>query len=184
MARRLGVGAPTGIDLPGESSGYLGTPAALGNQWYPGSTVLLGIGQGYLTTTPLQDVRWTAAVATGSTVTPHLALAFGSSSRLTWPAPKRVVSGLGPVRAGMRAAVTSGTATALASLPEPVGGKTGTAEDPSAGGERLDSWMSAVAPMGSPRVAATAFIRGQGNGHPTTEVVRQALAYYLANSGR
>ncbi len=182
MARQLGVGAPTGIDLPGESSGYLGTPAALGNQWYPGSTVLLGIGQGYLTTTPLQDVRWTAAVATGATVTPHLALAFGSGNRVSWPAPKRLAYDFGPVRAGMRAAVTSGTATQLASLPEPAGGKTGTAEDPGAGGEGLDSWMSAVAPMGSPQVAATAFIRGQGNGHPSSEVVRQALAYYLAKN--
>ncbi len=180
-ARQLGVGAPTGIDLPGEASGYLGTPAALGSRWYPGSTVLLGIGQGYLTTTPLQDARWTAGVATGALVTPHLGLSFGSGSRLSWPAPRRVPYDLGPVRAGMRTAVTSGTATLLATLPVAAGGKTGTAEDPSAGGEGLDSWLSAVAPMGAPRVAATAFIRGQGNGHPSSEIVRDALAYYFAH---
>jgi cell division protein FtsI/penicillin-binding protein 2 len=180
MARALGVGAPTGIDLPGETGGYLGTPAALGDQWYPGSTVLLGIGQGYLTTTPLQDARWTAGVATGALVTPHLGLSFGSGrARLTWPAPRQLGIDLGPVRAGMRAAVTTGTATMLATLPVPAGGKTGTAEDPSAGGEGLDSWMSAVAPITAPCVEATAFIRGQGNGHPSSEVVRRALAYYL-----
>jgi cell division protein FtsI/penicillin-binding protein 2/cell division protein FtsW (lipid II flippase) len=182
MARTLGVGKPTGIDLPGESGGYLGTPAALGDQWYPGSTVLLGIGQGYLTTTPLQDARWTAGVATGALVTPHLGLSFGHGhAPLTWPAPRRLGIDLGPVRAGMRAAVTTGTARLLASLPVPAGGKTGTAEDPSAGGEGLDSWMSAVAPIDAPRVEATTFIRGQGNGHPSSEVVRSALAYYLAH---
>ncbi|HEY3088719.1 MAG TPA: FtsW/RodA/SpoVE family cell cycle protein [Jatrophihabitantaceae bacterium] len=183
MARTLGVGQPTGIDLPGETGGYLGTPAALGDQWYPGSTVLLGIGQGYLTTTPLQDARWTAGVSTGALVTPHLGLSFGSGrTPLTWPAPRRLGIDLGPVRAGMRAAVTTGTATVLASLPVAAGGKTGTAEDPSAGGEGLDSWMSAVAPIDSPLVEATAFIRGQGNGHPSSEVVREALAYYFAHA--
>src|SRR5215471_10693883 len=183
MARTLGVGAPTGIDLPDESGGYLGTPAALGDQWYPGSTGLLGIGQGYLTTTPLQDARWTAGVATGALVTPHLGLSFGRSrAPLTWPAPRQLGIDLGPVRAGLRAAVTSGTGTVLASLPVPAGGKTGTAEDPSAGGEGLDSWMSAVAPIGAPRVEATAFIRGRGNGHPSSEVVREGLGYWLAHS--
>jgi len=123
-------------------------------------------------------------VATGALVTPHLGLSFGRGhAPLTWPAARQLGIDLGPVRAGMRAAVTSGTASMLASLPVPAGGKTGTAEDPSAGGEGLDSWMSAVAPINAPRVEATAFIRGQGNGHPSSEVVREALAYWLKLSG-
>ena len=80
-AHSLGVGRPTGIDLPGESGGYLGTPASVtrgGGTWYAGSTVILGIGQGYLTVTPLQDALWTAGVATGAVVTPHLGLAYGN----------------------------------------------------------------------------------------------------------
>ncbi len=81
----------------------------------------------------------------------------------------------------MRTAVSSGTATILATLPVAAGGKTGTAEDPSAGGEGLDSWLSAVAPMDAPRIEATAFIRGQGNGHPSSEIVRDALAYYFTH---
>ena len=74
-ARALGVGERTGIDLPGESAGYLGTPESVradGGTWYGGSTVILGIGQGYLQVTPLQNARWTAAVATGNLVTPRL----------------------------------------------------------------------------------------------------------------
>jgi cell division protein FtsI/penicillin-binding protein 2/cell division protein FtsW (lipid II flippase) len=189
-ARQLGVGQPTGIDLPGESAAYLGTPSSVGKigaTWYPGSTVLLGIGQGYLTTTPLQNARWTAGIATGATVTPHLGLAFSAGrttfTRLTWPAPHRLpfAARLGPVRAGMRAVVTSGTALLLGSLPVAAGAKTGTAEDPSAGGEGLDSWLSAVAPMSAPEIAATAFIRGQGKGHPSSEVVRSAMAYFFAH---
>jgi cell division protein FtsI/penicillin-binding protein 2/cell division protein FtsW (lipid II flippase) len=192
-ARQFGVGQPTGIDLPGESAGYLGTPASvkdIGATWYPGSTVLLGIGQGYLAVTPLQNAVWTAGVATGAVVTPHVGLAYGSSatrfSLLSWPSPRRLTFAgqLGPVRTGMRSVVTSGTALILQSLPVPAGGKTGTAEDPSAPGEGLDSWLSAVAPfdpetMQNPVIEATAFIRGQGNGHPSSEVVRSAMAYFF-----
>ena len=82
-AHALGVGQPTGIDLPGESAGYLGTPESVqasGGTWYGGSTVILGIGQGDLQVTPLQNARWTAAVATGNLVTPRLGLAVGTGA--------------------------------------------------------------------------------------------------------
>jgi cell division protein FtsI/penicillin-binding protein 2/cell division protein FtsW (lipid II flippase) len=189
-ARSLGVGRTSGIDLPGEYSGYLGTPSTvhrIGATWYPGSTVLMGIGQGYLTVTPLQDALWTAAVSTGSLVTPHLGLAVGSRSGqftpLRWPAPRRLpfAGKLGPVRAGMRAAVTSGTASMLASLPAPAGGKTGTAEDPTAPGAGTDSWLSAVAPLRAPTVETTVFLHG-GSGHEdSTPPVQATLAYFLAH---
>jgi cell division protein FtsI/penicillin-binding protein 2 len=188
-AHDFGVGRPTGIDLPGESSGYLGTPTSvkqMGATWYPGSTVLLGIGQGYLAVTPLQDARWTAAVATGTLVTPHLGLAFRSSrnsfTRLAWPDPHKMSfrHELGPVRDGMRQVVTNGTALLLRDLPD-AGGKTGTAEDASAGGQGLDSWLTAVAPMKAPKIAGTALIRGQGDGHPSSEVIRSAMAYFFAH---
>jgi cell division protein FtsI/penicillin-binding protein 2 len=187
-ARQLGVGQPTGIDLPGESAGYIGTPSTvtkIGATWYPGSTVLLGIGQGYLAVTPLQDALWTTAVATGAMVTPHLGLAFGSGigrfTNLSWPAPRRLpfAAQLGPVRAGMAQAVTSGTAAVLQKLPVPAGGKTGTAEDPTAPGAGTDSWLSAVAPLDAPTIEVTAFVHG-GDGHATSsEVVRSAMAYFF-----
>ncbi|HEY2297438.1 MAG TPA: FtsW/RodA/SpoVE family cell cycle protein [Jatrophihabitans sp.] len=189
-AHQLGVGRPTGIDLPGESGGYLGTPSTVsqvGADWYPGSTVLLGIGQGYITTTPLQDAVWTAGVSTGAVVTPHLGLGYesgrGTFTRLPFPAPRRLpfASKLGPVRAGMRAAVTGGTAGPLSTLPVAAGGKTGTAEDSTAPGAGNDSWLSAVAPMHRPVIEATAFLHGGGAGEISTEPVRAALAYFLAH---
>jgi cell division protein FtsI/penicillin-binding protein 2/cell division protein FtsW (lipid II flippase) len=189
VARQLGVGKPTGIDLPGESAGFLGTPKSEGDQWYPGSTVLMGIGQGYTSVTPLQDAVWTSGVATGSIVTPHLGLSYGSAGQqtaLTWPAPRRLpfADKLGPVRDGMRQVVTNGTALLLQGLPVPAGGKTGTAEDPTAPGAGTDSWLSAVAPFHPsghtpPVVEATAYVHG-GDGHDTaTAIVYDALVYFF-----
>lgn len=189
VAAQFGVGAPTGIDLPGESGGYLGTPQTvqqIGQTWYPGSTVILGIGQGYLTVTPMQDARWTAAAATGSLVTPRLGLATGTSTYTMLPTsaplPLPFAGALGPVRAGMRAAVTSGTATLLNALPVPVGAKTGTAEDPSSPNGGIDDWMTAAAPMNDPSIVATAMVQAPGEGATSAgPVVQQALAYYFAH---
>ena len=182
----LGVGAPTGIDLPGESPGLLGTPDSVeraGGTWYPGTSVILGIGQGEVVATPLQNARWTAAVATGQVVTPHLGLAFESAGRATAlpsPAPAALpfAAALAPVRDGMRLAVTQGTATLLRNLPVPAGAKTGTAEDPStpSGGE--DAWFTAVAPIDHPEVVVTVLVRGGGEGGLTSGPVADRLLRY------
>lgn len=189
-ARSLGVGRPTGIDLPGEGGGYLGTPTSVardGGEWYPGSTVILGIGQGYLTVTPLQDALWTAGIATGAMVTPHLGLGYGDGAdraRLRWPRPRPLpyADKLGPVREGMALAASSGTASILNALPVRAGAKTGSAEDPSAPHGAPDSWFTAAAPLNGPRIVATSFVRGGGHGVSTSgAVVLPAMAYYFAH---
>jgi cell division protein FtsI/penicillin-binding protein 2/cell division protein FtsW (lipid II flippase) len=189
-ARSLGVGSPTGIDLPGETGGYLGTPAQVakaGGTWYPGSTVILGIGQGYLTVTPLQDALWTAGVATGAVATPHLGLGYGNGSgftRLHWPHPRRLhyAHRLGPVRQGMALAATSGTASILNVLPVRAGAKTGSAEDPSAPNGAPDSWFTAAAPLRHPRMVATSFVRGGGHGVSTSgSVILPVMQYFFAH---
>lgn len=190
-ARKLGVGKPTGIDLPGESEGYLGTPRSVtraGGTWYPGSTVILGIGQGYLTATPLQDALWTAGVATGAMVVPHLGLAYSGHSqgftRVRWPAARRLryADRLAPVRKGMALAATSGTASILTALPVRAGAKTGSAEDPAAPNGAPDSWFTAAAPLHRPSVVATSFVRGGGHGVSTSgAVVLPVLQYFLAH---
>jgi cell division protein FtsI/penicillin-binding protein 2 len=148
--------------------------------------VLLGIGQGYLAVTPLQNAVWASGVATGSVVTPHLGMSMvrarGATTPLSFPAPRRLpfAGALGPVRAGMRAAVTSGTAQLLAGLPD-AGGKTGTAEDPSAPAG-TDTWLSAVAPMRNPVVEATGFVRGGSGWETASPPVQAALAYFFAHA--
>jgi len=193
VGAQLGAGEPTGIDLPGENPGFLGTPAsvkALGEEWWPGANVILGIGQGYVTATPLQVARWTAAVATGRQLTPQLGLAFGAGAadapytQLTHSAVVQLpfADQLSPVRDGMRMAVSEGTAGGLRDLPVPAGAKTGSAEDPAAPGTGVDAWYTAELPAANPDVVVTVFVHGGGEGHLTAEPVARSIAgYYLAH---
>lgn len=195
VGTKLGVGQASGIDLPGESAGTFGTPGsvtAAGGTWYGGSTVIMGIGQGYIATTPLQDARWTAAIASGRLVTPRLAMGFGGgpgSSYVALPpspsVPLSFSSRLGPVREGMRLAATSGTAALLSNLPVAAGGKTGSSEDPASPNGKPDSWFTAAAPLKSPEIVVTAFVRGGGHGAPTTgPVVDSTMLYYFAHKAQ
>lgn len=77
MARRLGIGDVTGIDLPQEKPGLMPTKKwkreKIGKSWTPGETVNVSIGQGYVLTTPLQLAVMTARIANGKkVVTPHI----------------------------------------------------------------------------------------------------------------
>jgi cell division protein FtsI/penicillin-binding protein 2 len=188
-ARVLGVGLQTGIDLPAEAAGYLGTPESVranGGTWYGGSTVILGIGQGYLQVTPLQNARWTAALATGNLVTPRLGLAVGTADGIYTALPSQTATplpfagALGPIRAGMRAAVTGGTAVRLADLPAAVGGKSGTAQDGGLPDGNYDNWMTAAAPVDDPEIVVTALVQGPGEGaNSAKDVVDAGLRHYL-----
>ncbi|MDO8608285.1 MAG: penicillin-binding protein 2 [Phaeospirillum sp.] len=78
MARRFGLGAPTGVDLPNERPGLIPDKAwkkkALKQGWYPGETLVNAIGQGYVTATPIQLATMTARIANGGfAVIPHVA---------------------------------------------------------------------------------------------------------------
>ena len=192
VGAQLGAGEPTGIDLPGENPGFLGTPSLLkdlGQDWWPGASVILGIGQGNVTATPLQVARWTAATATGRLVMPHLGLASagGPNGGDTWLVQQAAVglpfaAGLSPVRDGLRMAVSQGTAGGLRDLPVPAGAKTGSAEDPAAPGTHVDAWYSAELPAGDPEIVVTVFVHGGGEGHLTGEpVARSIVDYYLAH---
>ncbi len=82
-AGRLGMGKPTGIDIPGEVAGRVPTPAwrksyfksEVDQQWTPGNSINLAIGQGDFEATPLQLAVTYAAIANGGTIVqPHLGL--------------------------------------------------------------------------------------------------------------
>ncbi|MEK9971043.1 MAG: penicillin-binding protein 2, partial [Ferrovibrio sp.] len=69
MAKRLGLGEFSGIDLTGERRGLIPTrawkQAVLGQPWAQGENLVIGIGQGYVTTTPLQLAVMAARLANG-----------------------------------------------------------------------------------------------------------------------
>jgi penicillin-binding protein 2 len=69
MANKLGLGNATGLGLPGERAGLIPTPnwkrAVLGERWNGGETLIAGIGQGYVLTTPVQLALMTARLANG-----------------------------------------------------------------------------------------------------------------------
>ena len=101
MARRFGLGAPVGIDLPGEHGGVIPTRAwkraEIGEAWQGGETLINAIGQGFVLTTPLQLAVMTARIANGGrAVQPRL-------TRLLKPegedAKPGVVEGTGRVEA-------------------------------------------------------------------------------------
>jgi len=78
MARKLGLGEKTGIDITGERRGNIPDAdwkqAVIGDYWRPGDTLVAGIGQGYVEATPLQLAMMTARIANGGkAVTPRLA---------------------------------------------------------------------------------------------------------------
>lgn len=67
FVRHFGFGRKSGIDIAGENAGLLPTPEwkmrRFKQKWYPGETVVAGIGQGYMLATPMQLAQATAILA-------------------------------------------------------------------------------------------------------------------------
>lgn len=79
---RFGFGQRVALDMFEEASGLMPSKEwkrrRHGQPWYPGETLILGIGQGYMQTTPLQMAQATALVANkGKWLRPHLARSIG-----------------------------------------------------------------------------------------------------------
>ena len=140
--QKMGFGEKSGIDLIGEKAGLL--PSREWKQdkknqaWYPGETLITGIGQGYHQVTPLQLARATATLANkGKVVTPFLVDKMVSAQG-TRPGPTlpNVTLPLNPdnvnkVIEGMVNVVHSehGTAKGInTNIDYQIAGKTGTAQ--------------------------------------------------------
>lgn len=127
----FGFGQPTGIDLPGEYDGVLPSRSwkrrALNEAWFPGETVITGIGQGFIVVTPLQIAYAAATLAgRGTAAPPRLVDTTGPAQRVAHEA-----ADWDAVFAGMHAVVHGdrGTARAIADrLPMEIAGKTGTSQ--------------------------------------------------------
>ncbi|MGH8242710.1 MAG: penicillin-binding protein 2 [Steroidobacteraceae bacterium] len=203
---RMGFGQPTGIDIAGERGGIMPSPAwkktAFGQReqqvWFPGETVIIGIGQGYWTATLLQLAKATALLATrGKHYRPRLVRALGD------PATGRVMEqkpdALAPIELKQpenweiivqaMVAVTSGGTAARAArgAAYTIAGKTGTAQVFSVGqtekynekevAERLrdHALFIAFAPAEAPKLAVAVLVENGGFGSAAAAPIARAI---------
>ncbi|MEX2210129.1 MAG: penicillin-binding protein 2 [Patescibacteria group bacterium] len=174
--RQFGIGTPTGIDLPDEQDGLVPSQsykkATFGEDWFIGNTYHMGIGQGFILSTPLQVATYTSAIAgNGIAYKPHLVKAYVNSENKKDKMPfkpeplvnlkvDRAV--IETVQQGMREVVESGTGQELSTLPVDICGKTGSAEF--ANETNAHAWFTAYAPCDDPRIVLTVIIEGGGEG--------------------
>ena len=207
----FGFGRPTGIDLPGEASGILPSPAwkrARGLPWYPGETVVFGIGQGPIVATSLQLAAAMAVVANrGVRVPPRLLGAVEdprTKERIeSTVAPEQTIK-LADTRNWERlvehltAVVHSehGTARRIGrDAPYRIAGKTGTSQVKSIPqGERYDEKTTperlrdhalfvAFAPVEDPVVAVAVIVENGGSGSSAAApIARKVMDQVIQNS--
>jgi penicillin-binding protein 2 len=210
----FGFGKVTGIDIGGEKPGILPSrewklkafakPAD--QAWFPGETVNFGIGQGYLTVTPLQLAHYASIIATrGKIWQPRLVGAYrdphsGEIHHLA-PVSEGEISGVADedwqrVVHGMIGVTQRGTAAAIGLHAAYVfAGKTGTAQVFSVAqnekyvasqvSERLrdHSWFIAFAPADHPRIALAVLQENGGAGaSAAAPIARKVLDAYLLDA--
>lgn len=199
-ARRLGLGAPTGIDLPHEASGLIPDSSwkmrLLRQPWYSGETVSVAIGQGQVTTTPLQLARLAAAIGNGGRlVRPHLVKGFadGSAGALAATDIGLKAETLALVKAGLEGVVNAPGTGWRARLPGvSVAGKTGSAQvvsharltrGSSQPGLQPHGWFVAFAPTDAPRIALAVLVEHAGSGgEAAAPIARTVLARFFGSS--
>lgn len=189
--RLFGLGEKTGIDLNGESAGFVPSQAwkeeTKNEAWYIGDTYHIAIGQGDIITTPLQVANFTAAVANGGRLyQPTLVKALLSEDNQVARTiePKIIRQGfiddynLQVVREGMRQTVTAGSARSLGVLPVAAAGKTGTAQWSSK--KANHAWFTGFAPYEHPEITITVLVEeGREGSEVAVPIAREILAWYF-----
>jgi penicillin-binding protein 2 len=172
-ARRFGLGATTGIALMSEKAGVIPTPAwkaqVFGPEdpWRIGDTYHTAIGQYGFQLTPIQAVRYTAAIANGGKLfTPQL-LASSTPQFTEIGIPDEYLQ---IVREGMRMAVTSSRTDATVKFFNIKGitlaAKTGTAQI-GAHNEYMNSWSIGFWPADNPKYAYAVVLERAPAGTPS-----------------
>ncbi|MGE0702726.1 MAG: penicillin-binding protein 2 [Vicinamibacterales bacterium] len=202
-ATLLGLGVPTGIDLPSEVTGLVPSTAwkkeVVGEPWYPGETISVAIGQGQVSVTPISLAVMMATLANGGTkVTPHLlksvdagdgwkaidAPAADASTRLSPQTDAAIRDGL------WRVVNAAGTGRRAAIPGHDVVGKTGTAQVISLDGGRSAAgrttrdlrdhgWFVFFAPKDNPQIAGVVFAE-HGQSGSAVPIARHALDTFFA----
>jgi penicillin-binding protein 2 len=211
--RHFGFGLPTGIDIGGEAAGVVPSRdwkrKAFEQPWYPGETLILGIGQGYVLTTPMQLAAATATLAgRGWRAAPHLFLSARdpiSQVSLEAPEPRRekrvsvehpadwdeVITAMMEVTHGTR-----GTARRIGQgAPYRIAGKTGTAQVIGMGQDeeyeveeipeelRDHALFIAFAPVEAPRIALAIIVENGGSGSASAAPIARVLFDHYLGAG-
>ncbi|HEV2563397.1 MAG TPA: penicillin-binding protein 2 [Rhizomicrobium sp.] len=203
-AHMLGLGQPTGIEIPGERAGVIpGRAWKLANfgvPWQQGETLVTGIGQGYVLTTPIQLCTLAARIASGNQVSPRVARVIGNNvqQRAELKALQFSDAAIAAVHSGMSAVTNEPGGTAYSwRIPDAgfeMAGKTGTAqvrriskEEHAAGVKKNESlpWnlrdhalFIAYAPADRPRYACSVIIEhGAVGAHPQVQMARDILLF-------
>lgn len=208
----FGFGEQSGIDLIGEKAGLLPSREWKRNKknqaWYPGETLITGIGQGYHQVTPLQLARAAATLASkGRVVTPFLVskMVNGKQTRIG-PRPPQKTLALNPeniaiVTEGMVNVVHSAHGTAKGinkAINYQIAGKTGTAQvmgikqNAKYNENSIDfkfrdhALFIAFAPANDPQIAVAVVVENGGHGGSVAapiagDVIKQYLGDYHAN---
>lgn len=167
----LGYGYKLGVDLPGESRGFIPNSKFYSkiygeNRWSANTIISVAIGQGEILATPLQIANLCATVANrGYYVKPHIVKEIAD----TVIAEEYRVKHVSRIRSeyfeeiaeGMRMAVVGGTCRNAQFPGYEVCGKTGTAQNPH--GKDHSSFMG-FAPMTDPKIAICVYVENGGWG--------------------
>jgi len=208
VARSLGMGDYTGVDLPFESDGRVADPAGRERlhrnnptafpfpEWYTGDNLNIAVGQGDTVITPLQLANAYAAFANGGTVfAPEVgdAVLDQNGQQIRAIEPKVVrrtelpASVKEPLLAGFRGVVSDPKGTAYGAFSGfpldrfPVAGKTGTAE---VSGKGDTSVFAAFAPADSPKYVISVVMEQAGLGATAAApVARRVLEGVAAQEG-
>lgn len=201
-ARAMGLGATSGIEIPGESSGFIPSAAwkeaRFGIPWQMGETLVTGIGQGYVLATPLQLATLAARIASGRAVTPRITHTVGNTTQPR-PLPEKLPfsdEAFAAVRSGMDAVCNGGGTASRWRITEPgmeMAGKTGTAQvrkiskEEHASGVKKNASLPwnlrdhglfiAFAPVAAPRYAAACIVEHGSDGHPQVQMVHDVLLF-------
>ncbi|NVK31128.1 MAG: penicillin-binding protein 2 [Gammaproteobacteria bacterium] len=207
--KEFGLGEKTGIDQIGERSGLVPTrdwkQSRRGQKWFPGETIITGIGQGYMMATPLQLAYSTALIASrGKTPRPHLQAGYRDNLtgvyRPFTPEPhayeiKASKSQWDMVEKAMFRVTAGGRGTARKVFAENayrIAGKTGTAQvfsiaqDSVYNADAIDRKLRdhalfvAYAPIEDPQIAVSVLIEhGGSGGSVAAPIAKRFLDYYL-----
>ncbi len=210
---KFGFGSPTGVDITGELGGLLPSRAwkreNRNEPWYPGETLIVGIGQGYLLTTPLQLASATATLAMhGKRITPRMVKSIESPNSGAGYIPTQPVISQLPIEKiedwdDMREAMIQvieglhGTARSIRTEKYRIAGKTGTAqvftvaqeeeydEDTIEKRMRDHALFIAYAPAEDPQIAVAVIVENGGHGGSVAApIAKRIMDRYLLGDGK